>query len=323
VLIIERYKDTDAAAWDDFIASSRNAPFLFKRAYMDYHRDRFDDYSLIVRLPEGDIVAVLPAHKRDLALNSHLGLTYGGFAVGPEMKTRRMLQVFGSLVEFLQKEGFSSLLYKTVPYIYHLTPTEEDRYALHLCKAQWYLSSPTTVVVQSNRLPYQTRRARGVKRALKQNVMIRETDDYSSFWEILSRNLEEGHRAKAVHSVDEIVLLKTRCPSSIRLFAAFENEDIVAGVVIYESARVAHAQYIASTPHGRDIGALDLLFDTLLNDVFQHKMYFDFGTSSEGQGINGGLIEQKEGFGARVVTQDWFQVDLSRVCADDLLSAIV
>jgi hypothetical protein len=322
-VVVERYNDSEAAAWDDFVERSRNAPFLFKRAYMDYHRDRFDDYSLIVRAPEGSILAVLPAHKRDATVNSHMGLTYGGFAVGPDMKIQKMLQVFGAVIPFLQKEGFTSLLYKTVPYIYHSTPSEEDRFALHLCKAQWHLSSPTTVVLQSGRLPYQTRRTRGIKRALKHSLEIRETDDYVSFWEMLTRNLEEGHMASPVHSVEEILLLKARCPSNIRLFAAFEDATMVAGVVIYESAQVAHAQYIASASRGRDIGALDLLFHKLLTEIFQHKTYFDFGTSSEREGVNGGLIEQKEGFGARVVTQDWYRVDLTRVCADDFLSAIL
>ena len=35
-------------AWDDFVRSSRNGTFLFERAYMEYHADRFKDHSLVI-----------------------------------------------------------------------------------------------------------------------------------------------------------------------------------------------------------------------------------------------------------------------------------
>lgn len=77
---------------------------------------------------------------------------------------------------------------------------------------------------------------------------------------------------------------------------------------------VAHAQYMASSPTGRDLGALDTLFAHLLDNVFPGKPFFDFGISNEhgGRVLNCGLIEQKEGFGARTVVHDFYEVDLDR-----------
>ena len=321
-MTIERYDEAQQGAWNAFIASSRNAPFLYRRDYMDYHRDRFEDHSLVVRSPDGDITAVMPAHRRGSILNSHGGLTYGGFAVGPDMKTAKMLAAFAAAIEYLQKNGFSELLYKTVPYIYHTAPAEEDRYALYLCGAEWHLSSPTTVVPSNHRLPYQNRRMRGVRKARQHGLTTHETVDFESFWTILECNLADNHQAAPVHSAAEISLLKQRCPDNIRLFACYEGDLMLAGVVVYESARVAHAQYIASTSRGRQIGAMDLLVHSLLTELLAHKAYFDFGSSSEGTGINAGLIEQKEGFGARAVTQDWYRVDVTRVSPSDLLAAL-
>ena len=50
----------------------------------------------------------------------------------------------------------------------------------------------------------------------------------------------------------------------------------------------------------------------LINVVFKNKTYFDFGISNEKQGvhINRGLNYWKEGFGARTVTQDFYEIDL-------------
>ena len=88
---------------------------------------------------------------------------------------------------------------------------------------------------------------------------------------------------------------------------------MLAGVVLYETDRVAHCQYVAASPDGRAVGALDLLFDHLLNVVYRDIPYFDFGSSHEdvGRAINLGLIEQKEGFGARSVIHEHLQIDLT------------
>src|SRR4029453_8772018 len=76
-----RYSLDRKAAWDEFVARSKNGTFLFRRDYMDYHADRFDDHSLLAY--QGDqLVAVLPANLAGDALVSHGGLTYGGFVAG-------------------------------------------------------------------------------------------------------------------------------------------------------------------------------------------------------------------------------------------------
>src|SRR5882724_7083833 len=69
--------------WDAFVRTASNATFLFYRDYMDYHRERFADRSLIV-LRDSEIVALLPANLRmDGTLVSHEGLTFGGLLVRP------------------------------------------------------------------------------------------------------------------------------------------------------------------------------------------------------------------------------------------------
>ena len=46
------------------------------------------------------------------------------------MKTKLMLEVFDALLQFLKSHNIASLLYKRVPSIYHLYPSDEDLYAL-------------------------------------------------------------------------------------------------------------------------------------------------------------------------------------------------
>ncbi len=69
--------DSDSTAWNDFVMRSKQGTFLFDRRYMDYHRDRFSDYSLLF-YKKGKLYALLPANIDGDTLWSHQGLTYGG-----------------------------------------------------------------------------------------------------------------------------------------------------------------------------------------------------------------------------------------------------
>ena len=46
--------------WNLFVARSKNGTFLFDRNYMEYHRQRFADFSLLFYL-KGRPYALLPA----------------------------------------------------------------------------------------------------------------------------------------------------------------------------------------------------------------------------------------------------------------------
>ena len=41
-----KYTAENKIEWDHFIATAKNATFLFQRDFMDYHQDRFEDFSL-------------------------------------------------------------------------------------------------------------------------------------------------------------------------------------------------------------------------------------------------------------------------------------
>jgi hypothetical protein len=311
---VERYQPArHEPVWDDFVRASKNGTFLLLRGYMDYHADRFADHSLLVHDPEGRLLALLPAHAERDRLVSHGGLTYGGFITGPEMKTPLMLGVFEVVAEYLRDRGFGEWMYKTVPHIYHRQPAEEDRYALFLAGAALVRRDVLAVVGRHDRLPYQQRRERAVRKARQAGLTVAEDVDLAPFWDVLAENLAQRHDARPVHSLDEIRNLRERFPDHIRLFTCRTGGEPLGGVLVYESASVAHVQYIASTEEGRRAGALDLIFDALLTGVYALKPYFDFGISNEenGRRLNRGLIDQKEGFGARAVAHDHYAIDLA------------
>ncbi len=311
---VEVYSEERCREWDDFVLRSKNGSFLFLRNYMDYHRERFEDYSFLFRDGKDRLIAVMPAHRVGDTLASHAGLTFGGIVTDERMKTRLMLEVFEGLLAHLCNRRFKFLDYRSIPYIYHKIPADEDRLALFQCGAELVRRRVLTVVCNKLRAPYQERRRRGIEKAIHECVTIEESKSLPAFWKILDHCLMTRHRVAPVHTIEEITLLKSRFPDGIRLFAARKGGDMLGGTIIFDFDTVAHVMYVASTEQGRKTGALDLLFHYLLTEVYTDKPYFDFGGSDVRQGayLNRGLIDQKEGFGARAVVQDYYRVTLNR-----------
>lgn len=308
-LRIEKYKAENKPVWDDFVSSSRNGTFLFYRDYMDYHSDRFHDNSLMF-FDKNKLIALLPANISEDVFYSHQGLTYGGLILSVDIKTPQVVDVLTDAIQFLQENGVSKIIYKPVPYIYHRYPSEEDLYALFRNNATLLSRTISSTIDLSDKLDYAELRKRQIRKAEKQNLIVCESDSLPQFWAILEQNLRENHQAVATHSLQEIEYLKSKFPNNIRLFCTQKEDRIVAGCLIFETKTVAHAQYISASAEGKEDGALDLLFDYLINNIFDTKKYFDFGISTENNGniLNQGLISQKEGFGARGVVYDTYQI---------------
>jgi hypothetical protein len=308
---IVRYSAAERGPWDSFVEESKNGTFLMLRDYMEYHADRFLDHSLMI-YEDNKLRALLPANQDGERLVSHGGLTYGGIVSTSAMTTPLMLRIFTSLSDYMSGAGIRSWHYKTIPHIYHRYPAEEDLYGLFRVGARLVRRDVLSVVAMPSRLPLQERRRRGVKRAVNEGITYRQTDDFESFWPLLETNLWKFHSVRPVHAVHEITRLHERFRGNIKLYCSFDAGLPVAGVVIYETGQVAHFQYIAVSEEGREKCALDGLIAHLLDEVYAGKSFVDFGISNEAAGtvLNHGLVEQKEGFGARAVVHDFYDVDI-------------
>ena len=275
---------------------------------MDYHSDRFSDHSLLF-FKDSKLLCILPANMREAILYSHEGLTFGGIISDRDMKVSLMLDVFDALSEHCKKEGIKEIYYRTIPYIYHSIPTEEDLYALFCHRAELVGRSVSLAIYMSNASQFEINRIRTIKKAKEKSLIVKESFDLKFFMKMLEESLMERHSAKPTHSVNELQLLVDRFPNNIKLFASFKGDVMLAGVLMYESKNVAKVQYVANSQAGRSLGAGDIVFDYLINQQYKNKKFFDFGTSMLPQGLslNVGLIDYKEGFGARTVVYDSYK----------------
>lgn len=305
--MIRRYNPTESEVWNHFNQTSRNGTFLFDRGYMNYHAERFEDCSLMIE-KNGRLAAMLPANRDDDTVISHGGLTFGGLILADKTGVADVKRIFEQLRDWLLTSGIKKLVYKPVPHIYHRLPCEEDLYVLHCMGAKTIRVDVSTTLQQSTRLPSAKGRRHAISKARKAGISVRESNDFAGFWKILTQNLADRYSAKPTHNLEEIQLLATHFPQ-IQLYLAYLAECPVAGVVTYDYGRVVHTQYIGLTDEARETGALDMLLDHLIYEVFAHKAYFNFGASTYNHGLalNEGLVAQKEMFGGRTTILQWLE----------------
>jgi len=308
---IERYTKIHFKQWNDFVAQSKNGTFLFHRDFMEYHANRFSDYSLII-FKGKEVMAILPAHKTDSVVYSHSGLTYGGLVLSNKIKLSGVIEIFKLLLQFLHEKGIYKLNIKAIPHIYHKLPAEELEYALFLANAKIIRRDSLFVYDQQKQLSFSKDRKQCARRGENNGLFIIEEPSFELFWdEILIPNLSAKHDAKPVHTAAEIAMLHKKFPDNIRHFNVYHNNIIVGGTTVFITDTVAHPQYISGNKDKNQLGSLDYLYSHLITNVFKDKKYFDFGISNEEQGrkLNEGLAFWKESFGARTIVHDFYEVE--------------
>jgi hypothetical protein len=305
-----RHRAEAGDAWNAFNSQAPNGHFLFDRRFMDYHADRFEDASLVV-VEDGAMQALLPLNRNGDEAWSHQGLTFGGL-VHDGLGAQRVMEALDACAALLRAEGVASLGYNTLPWIYPRSPSQEDLYWLFRRDASLVRRDVSAAIDYRSRGRLSSRRVRGARKAHKAGLTLQRSRDWPGFWRLLEGVLAERHGAAPVHSLAEIELLAARFPDQIALYTAEAPDAMHAGVVMFRSDQVAHAQYIAAGEAGRETGALDGLFEHLIEFHGATHRYFDFGISNTDQGrvLNEGLMRQKEEFGASAVVHDVYRVSI-------------
>lgn len=310
--IVKQYQSEDAVIWNEFVANAKNATFLFHRDFMEYHSDRFHDFSLLIFDEKQNLKAILPANRVGETLFSHQGLTYGGLVLHQKTKLQEVIEMVNVLLFFLDKNDITKLHLKQIPSIYSDFPSDELDYLSFILNAKIVRKDSLSVIDLHSDYKFSKDRKLGIKRGVKKHLIFKEVTTFDLFWNnILIPNLKQKYNTKPIHSLDEINYLKAKFPNNIRQFNVYLNQEIIAGTTVFESKNVVHSQYISGNSENNELGSLDFLHFKLINEVFAHKKYFDFGISNENQGrnINQGLQYWKEGFGARTIVQNFYEIE--------------
>lgn len=308
---IVRYTPDKKAAWDNFVRESQNGTFLFYRDYMEYHADRFTDFSWIVYDEKGNLIALLPACYEDHTVYSHKGLTYGGLIVARRhLLIPKIIEIFTLFIVTFRSLGIKQFIYKPVPHIFTEYPSEADIYALHHLGATIQRCQLSTAIPLSRPLLFNMASR---QRSKKNNLIYSSSPSVAEFWNQLSEVLYTRHNTTPVHSMAEIELLMNRFPNNIKLVEARDSHgSLLCGSLLYITDKTVHFQYIAVNEEGRKSGAFPWLVKQIIDHECRGKEFLDFGTSNRPDNnlLDNGLIDQKYGLGGRPIAFLTFSLTL-------------
>lgn len=311
-LYIQRYSEADKQAWDTFVSSADVHSVLFYRDFMEYHGDRFTDYSLMI-FRENKLIAIFPANKNSKgAVHSHQGLSYGGIIFKPFAPFEIRLKVYEQLLNFLDNKSIKNLYIKSIPSCY--SKDNSDYLIFQWLEAECVRTDIYSYIPKASYIKPNRNRMRHLKNAMTAEIEIRSSNGFSEFWnQILIPNLEQRFNVKPVHSIAEIEQLALSFKKQIRFYGAYQNGVIRVGLILFIHRDVVHAQYSAGDEN-RDDGSLDLLLDFVIKK-YNPKKVFSFGTSSEevGSRLNKGLLYWKESFRVHNDVQTFYSIETKNV----------
>jgi hypothetical protein len=308
---VRLYQKEDFTIWNSFVADAKNATFLYDRNFMEYHSNRFLDFSLMV-FDADSVVAVVPLNRVDSVVYSHEGLTYGGIILSNNAKLTTVISVYKNILQFLNHNNIAKVVFKLIPSFYCDAFSDELEYCLFVSDAKVIRVDSLSTLDLKQPFTISKTRKESIRRGIKNNLNIIEESNFDSFWnQILIPNLATKHEVKPVHTLKEITYIKNMFPYNIRQFNVYDGATIVAGTTVFVNKNVVHPQYISGNTDKNALGSLDYLYHHLITAVFSDKSFFDFGISNEnsGKNINQGLLFWKESFGAKTVSQRFYSVE--------------
>jgi hypothetical protein len=313
MITVKRYSAAHNHEWNTLVATSANGTFLLHRTFLEYHKNRFTDHSLLIH-QNNNLIAVFPANEKGGMIYSHGGLTYGGLILLPRTGLVTVLSCFYALTKYYHTHKFTRIQYKPVPSFFHITPSYGDLYGLFLLNARLTGMNTGFILDMKLRHPISKHHERLIKKASIHNVRVELDRDCTEFWnQILVPHLNARFHTKPVHTLTEISLIQRAFPKHILQYTARIKGAITAGTTIFLDRGVAHTQYIAGNETARKLGSIDYLFWHLITHEFKDVRYFSFGTanmgSTDGRDLSRGLVQWKEKFGAVMVPYPCYEIE--------------
>ena len=314
-LRIEKYSQKDFDIWDFFCNTSQNGTFLHTRKFIEYQSEKFIDFSLIF-LKDEKLIGLFPLaffENNESLIISHPGLSYGGIVHNGDLNGEKMLNAIDLSLEYLKKHNFKKLIYKPIPYIYQIIPSDDDIYALTQRGGIIQRSELSSSVNLYSKFKVDSKKVRLSSPLINESDIKEGADHLSEYWQLLSTVLMKYHNSIPTHNFLEIQYLMKIFPNNIKLYSISVNNEIIAGVILFITSRCWHVQYMASNEMGRKLSALDIILSHLIENAKKSSInFFDFGHSNElkGKVLNQGLYNFKNKFGGGGVSLVQFECNL-------------
>ncbi|MEO0096009.1 MAG: GNAT family N-acetyltransferase [candidate division WOR-3 bacterium] len=310
-----QFTEKDHCNWEDFVKQANNGTIFHTLKFLSYHPpERFKSHHLLIK-EKDNIIALFPAVIEDKTIISHKGASYGGFVLKQGLGIHDIYLCVAHLIEFLKKEGIRQLVLTQTPLIYYHQPNQYIDFALMKHGFKYRKREITAVIpldIAEPLLVFHPDARRSTKKAIREGVKVRITDDYAQYYEILKNNLGMRHNVSPTHTLSELLKLKNMFPEDIILFGAYLKEKMIGGMVIFvTNPKVILAFYISHDNQYQAYRPVNLLFYEVIKwGRLRGFKYLDLGTFTLNMEPNWGLGRFKENFNARGFLRDTYEKEL-------------
>jgi lipid II:glycine glycyltransferase (peptidoglycan interpeptide bridge formation enzyme) len=310
-----RYTEKEHKQWEDFVREANNGTIFHTLKFLSYHPpERFKSNHLLIK-DRGNIISVFPAVLEDKTMISHKGASYGGFVLKKGLGIHEICQCVNHLVDYLKREGIKRVILTQPPIIYYQDPNQYIDFALMKAGFRYRKREITAVIplnVAEPLLTFHPDARRSTKKAIREGVKVRISEDYTQYYEILKNNLSMRHNVSPTHTLSELMKLKEMFPDRIILFSAYLKDRMIGGIVIFvTNPNVILAFYISHDNQYQVYRPVNLLFYEVIKwGRLKGFKYLDLGTFTLNMEPNWGLGRFKENFNARGFLRDTYEIEL-------------
>ncbi len=303
--------------WDSFVENANGGTIFHKRKFLNYHPvEKFIDQSIVIK-KKNKLHSLFPAVEINKngkrIISSHSGASYGGFVTKKDLNVKDAFDLVKSLEKFAKENEFNASQLTFPPLVYQDKYNNYLEFALFRNEYNYLkreISSVVQLDVESDKIlsTFKAESRTAVKKSIAQGIEIAETERFEEYYEILKKNLKLRHNVNPTHTLDELLLLKKIFPTKVRLFGAFLEDKLIAGVCNFSANKeVVLAFYISHDEEYQMYRPVNLLFYEIMKRYHEEGYRFlDFGIFTVNMEPNWGLGKFKESFGARGIFRDTF-----------------
>ena len=314
-LNVRLYTPSEKQKWDKFVLKeSVNGTVLQSKRFLDYHRERFHDCSLI--LEKGTtMVGVVPAclieQDGKRIFSSHKGSTFGGIVIGkPFYNIENVEAIMDALEAYFVEQNYDEVWIKCTSDIFAYENSNLLQY--YLFQRGFFSFDEMSCYVDFQEYKeeiitnFSSGRRRDYNYSLKAGLTFRRIcsdAEIKEFYDILCANLVK-HHAKPVHSYEELLWFRVEILSEeAEFYGVFQEQQMIAGSMVFNFNNLTlHTQYLAADQTMLKCYPMNYLNASLITLARERGFrYMSFGTSNEDNGkvLNKSLAQFKEGFGTK------------------------
>ena len=318
-----RYSKNDEAVWDKFVSDSNNGTIFHLRKFLNYHsKDKFVDHSILISKNK-KLFSVFPAAERVVSnqkfLVSHPGSSVGSFVIPENLSIANSIELVSQIKNYAKKSNFNGIQITLPPNLYQKRLSNYMDFAFFRGGFIYKKREITSILFLENNIEttlkkFRPSHRRAVKTAQSKGVIVRESEKYDEYYKILQKNLSKRHGVNPTHTLRELKKLKTIFKDKVKLFSAFIDGKMIAGIVNFIiNDQVVLAFYISHDELYNQYRPLNILFYEVFSWAIESKYkVYDFGIFTVNEEPNMGLGRFKENFGASGIFRDTIELNLNK-----------